>query len=140
MGTLIQFSAQNHFGDCPKCQKNDGHINVGRDHWFVCRRHRVKWKAGHDIFPDWQHETLQVWRRNEKLLDLFMEVEPLQTWKSSVLEEIFAASREQAKPSPQAAGCQTLVLHPAKPFIRAPRAHEHTATVPESCTAVCSEG
>jgi hypothetical protein len=104
MGTLIQFNTQNHFGDCPKCRKNDGHINVGRDHWFVCRQHRVKWKAGHDIFPDWQQENLQVWRRNEKLLDFFMEVEPMQTWKKTIIEEIFAASRPTENCVPKKAG------------------------------------
>jgi hypothetical protein len=91
MGDVVQLNPHNHFGDCPECRKNDGHINVGRVHWFVCKRHRVKWKAGHDIFPDWKQENLQVWRQNEKLLELFTEVEPLQAWKKTELEEMFAA-------------------------------------------------
>lgn len=90
MGTLLQLNTQPHFGDCPKCKSNDGHLNVGRDHWFVCKKHRVKWKVGHDIFPDWRNETLMNWRRNEKLLDLFMEIEPFQAGKFRPDEALFA--------------------------------------------------
>jgi hypothetical protein len=90
MGTVLELNAQPHFGDCPKCKSNDGHINVGRDHWFVCKKHRVKWKGGHDMFPDWKNETLSIWRTNEKMLDLFMEIEPFHAGKFTTDEELFA--------------------------------------------------
>lgn len=94
MATILQLQTANHFGDCPKCKKNDGHLNVGREHWFICLRHRVKWRAGHDIFPDWRQENLQIWRQNERLLDLLMEVEPIQAWKKTALEEMFSATTQ----------------------------------------------
>ena len=78
MGDLIQLPASNHFGDCPLCKGNDGHINIGREHWFICRKHRAKWYVGSNIFPDWQEETAEDWKRNEELLGCFMEIEPFQ--------------------------------------------------------------
>lgn len=89
MATILQLHPPNHFGDCPKCKKNDGRLNVGREHWFICLRHRVKWRAGYDLFPDWRQENLHIWRQNERLLDLLMEVEPIQAWKKTLLEEMF---------------------------------------------------
>lgn len=101
MAEILQLRTDNHFGDCPKCRKNDGHLNVGREHWFVCKRHRVKWRAGHDIFPDWRQEDVHIWRQNEKFLDFFMEVEPLQTWKKTLIEEMFSSSLLHESPFPQ---------------------------------------
>ena len=96
MAAVLRLKIVNHFGDCPKCRRNDGHINIGREHWFFCKRHRVKWKAGHDIFPDWRNEDMHIWRQNERLLDFFTEVEPLETWRKTLLEEAFASSRTAA--------------------------------------------
>jgi len=89
MGKILQLAAGNHFGDCPKCRKNDGHLNIGREHWFYCRQHRVKWRAGSELFPDWMQENADTWRQNKALLDLFMEVEPFQRSRHPVDEEAF---------------------------------------------------
>ncbi len=97
MGKLIQLSASNHFGDCPKCKKNDGHLNVGRDHWYYCKRHQVKWFVGSNIFPDWLDETFDTWRQNEALLECFMEIEPLQKHKFTVDENEFFNSRRKTQ-------------------------------------------
>ncbi|MEI6125315.1 MAG: hypothetical protein WCQ99_02070 [Pseudomonadota bacterium] len=88
MRKVIQLEAPKHFGDCPKCKKNDGHLNVGREHWFVCKKHRVKWKAGHDMFPDWKKETVHTWKQNEALLEHFMKIEPFYAGKF-IEEDIF---------------------------------------------------
>ena len=66
MGSVIKLPAHNHFGECPKCKKNDGHLNIGRNHWYFCRKHRVKWHVGSDLFPDWHNETEDDWRRNPR--------------------------------------------------------------------------
>jgi hypothetical protein len=89
MGNIIELPAPNHFGDCPKCRQNDGHLNIGRDHWFYCRQHRVKWRAGSELFPDWLQESEQIWEQNQALLDFFMEVEPFQQSEFPVDEEAF---------------------------------------------------
>ena len=68
----------NHFGNCPKCRRNDGYLNIGREHWFICKKHKVKWYAGSSIFPGWLKETETVWRQNAILLSSYLEVEPVQ--------------------------------------------------------------
>jgi len=30
------------FGGCPRCGGNDGFLNLGSDHWFVCGVRRTK--------------------------------------------------------------------------------------------------
>ena len=76
MAKLLTLPAADHFGVCPCCGTADGHLNIGRDHWMYCRTHRVKWRVGHDCFPDWRSQTPQDWRQNERLLALFDEIEP----------------------------------------------------------------
>jgi hypothetical protein len=44
----------NCFGGCPTCHETDGFLNIGRDHWFVCHRHRVKWHVGSNLFSGWR--------------------------------------------------------------------------------------
>jgi hypothetical protein len=46
-----------YFGVCPTCRKTDGYVNVGRDHWFVCDEHRVRWCVGSNLFSSWRGET-----------------------------------------------------------------------------------
>ena len=53
-----------YWGVCPHCKRNDGYLNLGRGHWFLCHRHRVRWCAGDNLFSTWRHETLADWRDN----------------------------------------------------------------------------
>jgi hypothetical protein len=39
------------FGVCPQCHRNDGYINVGREHGFFCKQHRA------NMFNTWKTET-----------------------------------------------------------------------------------
>ncbi len=94
MATVLELPVKSHFGDCPKCKKNDGHLNIGRSHWFYCKRHRVKWRAGDDIFPNWKHEDETTWKQNEELLNFFLEIEPYVAWNFSSDEEILALYNE----------------------------------------------
>ncbi|MCP4626445.1 MAG: hypothetical protein GY850_23485 [bacterium] len=93
MGNLLTLPVENHFGDCPKCKNNDGHLNVGQEHWFYCKKHRVKWHVGSNIFPDWHEESAENWQQNEELLGFFMEIEPVQTWKYPRDDSIFFKRR-----------------------------------------------
>ncbi len=77
MGNIIQFPEPEHFGDCPKCGRHDGYLNIGRDHWFVCHKHKVKWCVGSNLFSDWREESKETWAQNEKLLAGYGEIEPL---------------------------------------------------------------
>jgi len=82
MNNLLHLPAPNYFGDCPECRHNDGHLNIRDEHWFICKRHQVKWRAGSGIFPDWHTETEMDWKVNALLLDHYKEITPLQQWKS----------------------------------------------------------
>jgi hypothetical protein len=48
-----------YFGLCPHCHKVDGQFNVGRNHWFFCDEHRVKWCHAWNLFTVLESETEQ---------------------------------------------------------------------------------
>jgi hypothetical protein len=39
-----------YFGACPHCLRNDGFLNIGREHWCVCHRHKMKWRVGENLW------------------------------------------------------------------------------------------
>ena len=61
-------SSDDEFGLCPKCQRTNGHLNVGRNHYGVCRLHRVQWRIGENLFSAWRDESESEWQRNAVLL------------------------------------------------------------------------
>jgi len=65
-----------YFGGCPVCHGDDGYFNVGRGHWFVCDRHRVKWCLGANLFSSWKFETEDEQRRNFEKFRPYREVKP----------------------------------------------------------------
>ena len=75
-----------YFGGCPKCFGTDGCLNIGRDHWFICREHRVKWHVRSIWFSDWREKTEQDWLENKYLLVGYREVEPV-SWRIPELGE-----------------------------------------------------
>ena len=91
---IIALRVPRHFGDCPYCGGNDGYINVGPNHWFVCRTHKVKWKAGKDNFPGWRSENEQTWKINYIFLSHYREVIPWYKWKKT------ATADRQAEDTP----------------------------------------
>ena len=77
---VARFSARvtttEYFGGCPHCGRNDGYLNIGREHWFVCHRHRAKWWVGSNLFSCWREETEETWRKNAYLMAIYYEAEP----------------------------------------------------------------
>ena len=65
-----------YWGLCPSCHRNDGYLNLGREHWFVCHAHRVMWCIGENLFSSWRHETGEVWAENRERLKGYAEIEP----------------------------------------------------------------
>ncbi len=65
-----------HFGNCPMCQRIDAFLNVERSHFAVCHRHRISWYVGWNLFDFWRHEYEQTWQRNDALLRTYRCVEP----------------------------------------------------------------
>ena len=70
---------KNYFGSCPECGNTDGYINVGHDHWFICKTHQTKWYVGTKLFSSCLYETPEEQRREQEALgfDSFCEVEPI---------------------------------------------------------------
>lgn len=64
------------FGNCPTCHKTNGFLNVGRDHWFVCDRHRSKWWVGSNLFSCWRDQDEQGRLVNVHKLAGYREVKP----------------------------------------------------------------
>ena len=51
---MTEITTDEYFGGCPECGKNDGYLNVGKDHVFICDEHKTAWCAGANLFSSWQ--------------------------------------------------------------------------------------
>lgn len=73
------------FGACPECKEQDTscYLNIGKDHWFLCDKHRVCWNIGYNLFSSWQEETKEDWERNRQKLKDYRVVEPWHPSKSA---------------------------------------------------------
>ncbi len=60
---------------CPSCGEKGKWLNVGARHWCACDDCEVKWPIGANLDPSWQDETEEDWKRNEKLLAGYSELE-----------------------------------------------------------------
>ena len=66
-----------YFGGCPHCMGSDGFLNIGRDHWGICRKHQAKWYIGSNLFSGWRDETEEDWLRNSYKIAGYRQVEPI---------------------------------------------------------------
>src|SRR5262249_48756857 len=76
-----------HFGLCPKCLADPVMLNIERNHFAICKEHKVYWPVGSNLFSAWRHETEEDWQRNANLLETYTEV------KCSYLPETVAAQK-----------------------------------------------
>ena len=74
-----------YFGACPECKEQDTscYLNIGKDHWIYCDKHRVCWPIGYNLFSSWQEETEEDWERNRQQLKDYRVVEPWHPSKSA---------------------------------------------------------
>jgi hypothetical protein len=99
----------NYFGTCPECHKTDGYINIGKSHWFLCKKHRTRWWVGSNLFSSWRDQTEEEQRRLYDELDFgsFRKVESysdlpdLKTprWTSATMYSPRKPSTQQEGPS-----------------------------------------
>jgi hypothetical protein len=61
-------------GNCPECGNHSYYLNIGRDHWFYCGRHGLKWCSGSNLYSSWTYETEEAWRDNAEFLSRFREI------------------------------------------------------------------
>lgn len=64
-------------GGCPQCGKNDGYVNLGVEHWFICRDHKTRWLGGTNLFDGWMNQTVAQTQSAEILLRGYEEVVPV---------------------------------------------------------------
>jgi hypothetical protein len=76
--TTYKKQTDSDFGLCPQCHCHDGFINVGRDHWFVCDEHKVRWLGGSNLFSGWREQTKDEQRRiyNERGIGEYAKIKP----------------------------------------------------------------
>ena len=65
-----------HLGECPVCGTNSGYVNVRRAHWVICKRHKLAWCCGNNLFSNWKMEDESIWQRNENMLVDYDYVDP----------------------------------------------------------------
>ena len=82
------------YGLCPRCHSTDGYVNFGRDHWFTCNTHKVRWLFGANIFSSWRYESEEEWRENHAQYDNYEEVEPYFYADSQATEPVVETSAE----------------------------------------------
>ena len=70
---FVDFS-DTYFGVCPKCRRHDGFLNIGREHWFHCKRHKTKRLAGINLFSGWKSESEETMLANAALLQKYRHV------------------------------------------------------------------
>ena len=73
----IQYSMR--CGVCPKCGKTDGFVNLGQEHWFICRDHKSKWFAGLNLFEGWENQTVAQTESIAIMLGGYQEIVPIRT-------------------------------------------------------------
>jgi hypothetical protein len=68
----------NQFGLCPFCFEQDSCANMGSEHWFYCKTHKVKWCPGTNLLSSWKRETEDQQRKAWEALGMegFKEVRP----------------------------------------------------------------
>ena len=79
MGDIVAFRRRERHphGSCPQCGNCSGMLNVGKAHWFFCKRHKTKWLVGYALFAGFIQETDSIWLSNAALLAPYTEVAPL---------------------------------------------------------------
>lgn len=64
MPTEEAFGQREHFGVCPLCGANDGYMDIGRGHWFLCRRHQFAHFGGSNLMSSWRTTSEAQTREN----------------------------------------------------------------------------
>ena len=81
MTEIIKFpekvTTDEYFGGCPTCGKSDGYLNIGRDHWMVCHKHKTRWLVGSNLFSSWRDESEEDWDKNTQLMAGYAKVDPI---------------------------------------------------------------
>ena len=71
----VVFDDDNYFGHCLVPEHENYYLNIGREHWMVCDKCRLKWFIGANLFSSWRHQNKDVWVANKKKLRLYRDID-----------------------------------------------------------------
>ena len=71
----VLFDDDNYFGHCAVLEHQNYYLNVGRGHWMVCDKCRIKWFIGANLFSSWRYQNEDTWIANEKKLRKYREID-----------------------------------------------------------------
>src|SRR5262245_6829079 len=91
-------TTDDHFGSCPECGQALVYLNIGREHWFYCDEHRVKWCVGENLFSSWRLQGPAQWEENHRKLQGYRELAPASTAAEGTEVEERTGPREAAGP------------------------------------------
>ena len=66
---------ENYFGHCPVPEHKNGYRNIGRRHWMVCDKCRIKWLMGENLFSFWRSENEEIWKANAETIKGYEELD-----------------------------------------------------------------
>jgi hypothetical protein len=81
-------SREDYFGVCPICRMQNGYLNDGRVHWFVCNTHMTKWCVGSNLFSSfssWRDETEEQHFAQVDKLTRYREVKEFHPMKPDIV-------------------------------------------------------
>jgi hypothetical protein len=75
-------TAEGYWGLCPQCDRSE-YLTTGKDEWYFCPVHEVRWLVGGNLFSDWKHTDAATMRANWEKISHFAEVEARHVWQDS---------------------------------------------------------
>lgn len=71
------------FGVCPECGQSNGYLNIQKDHFGVCHKHKIIWSIGYNLFSSWMDEDEAIWKKNREILEQYEFREPVYRWRDA---------------------------------------------------------
>lgn len=66
---------ENYFGHCPVSEHENYYLNIGRAHWMVYQKCRIKWFMGENLFSFWRSENEETWKANAETIKGYEELD-----------------------------------------------------------------
>jgi hypothetical protein len=67
------YSISEYDGSCPECGKAEA-FNIHKVNMAGCRKHKICWQVGINLYSGWRQESEERWKENADLLATFREI------------------------------------------------------------------
>ena len=84
---IAELREKNYFGACSVCGSSDGYFIIGRNHFYICHKHKKRWNVGSNLFSTWRNENEKIWKKNWKKIFKYDEITG-DEWRSKKIEKI----------------------------------------------------